>query len=416
MRARIFFVVLLLAPFARAETYTSVSRQFVIHHSGARPLVDNIPPGSVEVVPELLAVTAERVKQAVTHEISATSGSSSIIHVGLIDKAAPNSDIGIASSLFADGWRYEVAVPRVVEEAHLVKAFINVVLLEYANRGSDRGAETPVWVTEGLAAQIQFSFGPRLVVDRSPTAWEGASRDMQHWTRETLRTNNAPTFQELTTSAVPPAKSPGEPIYRASAHLLVHALLESQNGRAKFANFIQELPRTWNWQTAFMKSFGFERMLDVEKWWALTVTDFSTRDLRQAWSTSASLRKLDELLQTRLEYHTSTNALPEPRLVDLTTLLREMDPEIQRQALEEKISQLTYTAPLMAPQVGSIAVAYKEALKSCLQKQAALGTHPSLRSTPAAQRQAIVGETIRRIAAIDAKAQAIAEQTLSSAK
>src|SRR4051812_45099424 len=108
MRARILLLILFLSPLARAETYTSVSRQFVIHHSGLRGVPDSIPSGSVEVVPDFLAVTAERVKEAVGREIPATSGGNAIIHVGLIDQAPAGSEIAIASSLFTDGWRYEV--------------------------------------------------------------------------------------------------------------------------------------------------------------------------------------------------------------------------------------------------------------------------------------------------------------------
>src|SRR5678815_4488531 len=117
-------------------------------------------------------------------------------------------------------------------------------------------------MTEGMAEQLFFSIGPSLVVRRAPTAWENSTRDLQKWTREMLRTNSTPSFQELTTSAVPARRSPGESVYRAGTHLLVHSLLELPNGKQRVARFLQMLPRTWNWQTALMQAFGFRSMLD----------------------------------------------------------------------------------------------------------------------------------------------------------
>ena len=77
--------------------------------TGVPITIEKLPPGGVEVVPDLLAVTAERVKQAVTAEIPALANSSATIHVGLLDNASPDGSIGIPSSRFADGWRDPIA-------------------------------------------------------------------------------------------------------------------------------------------------------------------------------------------------------------------------------------------------------------------------------------------------------------------
>src|SRR4051812_28582861 len=177
---------------ARAETIVSQSQQFVVHFSTSKVAVEQIPFGSVEVVPEFLVVTAERVRQALIAQIPAVEEARATVHVGILETGKTDGLIGIASSKYADGWRYEMAVPRVVEEARLVKGFINVLLLQYANRGADRSAELPAWVTEGLAEQLFYSIGPSLIVRRAPTAWESNMRDLQHWTREMLRTNSTP--------------------------------------------------------------------------------------------------------------------------------------------------------------------------------------------------------------------------------
>jgi hypothetical protein len=399
---------------ARAETIISQSRQFVVHASGKKMAAEKTPVGAVEVVPELLVVTAERVKQALAGEIPALNGPHTQIHIGVVDSAGAGSMVGVASQRYADGWRYNVAVPRVVEEARLVKGLISVLVLEYANRGAERGAELPAWLTEGLAEELLFSVGPKLVVGRSPNAWEASTRDLHHWTREMLRTNATPSFQDLTTALVPPRGSAQEGIYLAGTHLLVHSLLDMPNGRQNFAKFLQALSRTWNWQTAFREGFGFARALDVEKWWSLTIVEFTTRDQRQAWASDMSVRKLDELLMTRVEYRGATNALPETRLVDLDTIFDESNAPLLTEALNDKITQLSYTAPHMTPQVGALALEYKNVFESFLKRRDGVQVRPGLRTTTAAQKQALVVETVRRLGALDQRRRLLAEQTVSS--
>jgi len=408
-----FFVAAFVS---RAETIVSQSQQFVVHASGKPLAIKNIPAGAVEVVPEFLVVTAERVRRALVAEIPALDEARSPIHIVIIDSAGADSLVRIVGSRFADGWKYEMAVPRVTEESRLVKGFIDTLILQYANRGSERSAELPAWVTEGLAEQLYFSIGPSFVISRTPTAWEASARDMNHWTREMLRTNAVPSFQELTTSAVPADKTLQESVYLAGTHLLAHALLEAPNGRQRFAKFLRGLSRTWNWQTAFMQSYEFHRMLDVEKWWSLTTIEFTTRDQRQAWSQEMSLRKLDELVRVRVEYREATNALPEVRLVDVKAILDENDPVLQQNALQEIVSQLKYTVPHMAQPVAAIAFSYQKTLEGYLQNRGRAGVRPGLPTTPAALSQTQKADLLRRLAMLDQQRRALADRNVTAAR
>ncbi|HEY6229056.1 MAG TPA: hypothetical protein VI282_18200 [Verrucomicrobiae bacterium] len=402
---------------SRAETIVSQSQQFVVHSSGKRIAIDKIPAGTVEVVPEFLVVTAERVRQALVAEIPALAEARSPIHIAIIDTAGADSPVTIASSRFADGWKYEMAVPRVAEQSRLVKGFMNALLLQYANHGSERSAELPAWLTEGLAEQLYFSIGPSFVISRAPTAWESSTRDINHWTREMLRTNALPSFQELTMAAVPPDNTLQQSVYLAGAHLLAHALLQAPNGRQHFAKFLRSLPHTWNWQTAFMHSFEFHRMLDVEKWWSLTTIEFTTRDQRQAWSQEMSLRKLDELVRVRVEYRDATNALPEVRLVDVKAILEQNDAGLQQQALQEIVSQLKYTVPHMAQPVAAIALSYEKTLEGYLQNRGRkVVVRPGLPTTPAALSQSQKSDLLRRLAALDQQRRALADRTVTAAR
>lgn len=399
---------------AAGATFTSQSRQFIIYAPERTIIEGAVPPGFVVIEASLLAVTAERVKEAVAREIPALRQSQSQVHIGIMERAATNTPIGIAATRYSDAWKYQALIPPMVEEARLAKALISTLLLEYANRGAERTAEIPAWVTEGLLQQIAFTVGPKLIVDRNSASWEATARDLQARTRESLRTNATPTFHDVTTSSVPPAKAPGEIFYQSSVHLLVRSLLQRPNGPQNFAGFLRMLPHTWNWQTAFLQSFGFERMLDVEKWWAMTAIEFTTRDQRQAWSTSASLQKLDDLLLTQVQFHNATNSLPETRQVGLKTILQDPNWTFQQQALNEKISQLAYTANHLSPQVGSLALAYKAALQSYVTKRLKAPVSPGLRATPQARAQALASEAMRKIDSLDARRRALSEPAVSS--
>jgi hypothetical protein len=414
--ARIFILLFLTAALSRgAEMVLSQSRQFAIYGSRARALNQDVPSGSIAVETELLAITAERIRQAVATEIPAIRPDNRPINLHLLEQPTPGNVIEIRSTHFTDGWTYRVGIPPVVEETRLAKALIQALLIEFAQRAGDRGAEIPAWVAEGLAQELFYSVGPKLVVDRTSTGWEGALRDMNWRTRETLRTNAPPSFGDLTTLAPPPAGAEAEPLYQSSAHLLVRSLLQSPNGRQKFAAFLQMLPATWNWQTAFREAYGFESMLEVEKWWALVTVEFTSRDQRQAWSPAASLQKLDELLLTRVEFHSQTNSLPETRMIDLKTALRELEWRFQSAALNEKIAQIGYTTPHLAPEIGSVALQYQAVLKTYIEKrERATSRAGGLPLTPEAYLQKTVDETLRQIEALDAKRRTLAQPTVSA--
>ena len=395
-----------------AETIHSQSRRFAIYSPRKVIVQGNIPEGALAVEPELLAITAERVREAIIAQIPALGGGGARIHLYLMDQLGDGT-VGIVSTRYNDGWNYRLAVPPVVEQTRLVRALVQVLLLEYAQRIGEKPADMPAWVTEGITQQIYYSFGPTLVVDRKSVGWEASVADLTGRTRQMMSTNTAPSFHDLTTLTPPPPGAPAEEFYRSCTHLLVRSLLEKPNGKQKFAAFLQVLPLSWNWQTSFRQAFGFEKMLDVEKWWALVTVEFTSRDSRQAWSPAASLQRLDELLGTRMQWRASQNAVPENRQVELTTFLREIDWNMQRAALTEKISQLGYTAPHLAPQVGALALEYRKVLDRYLRDRER-PIKPGLRMTPEAIQQKAVSDTVRRIEVLNAKRKGMTTTTVSS--
>src|SRR4029077_3175081 len=66
--------------------------------------------------------------------------------------------IVVTSERFQDLWRYRVELPDITERAKYVRAIVQVLLLEMANRsGPPRSAEVPLWLLEGLTRQLLAS-------------------------------------------------------------------------------------------------------------------------------------------------------------------------------------------------------------------------------------------------------------------
>src|SRR3954469_25263938 len=136
-----------MAPFSRgAEMVLSQSRQFAIYAPGKRVVFGEIPEGSMAVQPELLAITSERIQRALGNEIPAIVSDGLPINLHILEQGTPGDMIEIRSTRYSDGWKYQVAIPPVVEETRLAKALIQALLVEYAQRVGDRGANLPAWV------------------------------------------------------------------------------------------------------------------------------------------------------------------------------------------------------------------------------------------------------------------------------
>jgi hypothetical protein len=413
---RWLLALFLFASLARAAEFTTLSqsRIFSVYEPRRAVITGKPVKGAVVLEPELLAITADRVRAALIAQVPALGSGREKIFLHLMDQVQPEGVIGIVSTRFSDGWNYRLAIPPIVDETRLVRALVQVMLLEFSQRAGERQADLPDWVVEGLTQQMLHTIGPTLVVGKASVGWEGSVADLSAGTRAILRTNTAPSFHDLTTLRRPPPGAAAEGFYEACAHLLTRSLLQLPNGRQRFAAFLQMLAVNWNWQTAFQRAFGFQKMLDIEKWWALVTVEFTTRDQRQAWSPQASSQRLEELLNTRLQWRASKDAVPEVRMVNLKDLVREMDWNLQRAALTEKVNQLGYTALHLAPELGLVAMEYKKVLERYLRERERLA-RPMMQFAANAAQQKLATDTIRRINGLDAKRKALAPPNMTSA-
>jgi hypothetical protein len=364
----------------------SVSGQFIVAYdrqfssfAAATAVATNAD--LVQLEPALLAVSAERIKQALwrTLGVDPTSPWQGKIFLALHPARSLDGDVTVLSEHFADGWDYRVALPDVLPRARFLRAMTGVVLLEFANRGAGvRPAEIPAWLTDGLSQQL-LATGTVAMVLSSPGKtvnglWESWTDTSQHGidplaeARSVLRDRPALTFEQLswpTDAQVSGADGGG---YRASAQLFVNNLLKLNDGPAQLRAMLQASPNYFNWQTAFQNAFhaDFAQPLDVEKWWSLQVINFVAHSPGPAWTPAVSREKLDQILSVAVDFRTASNALPVFTEVSLQAVIRNFDPTRQTAILQTKLRDLELAQLRMAQPLVSLTAEYRAALADYL--------------------------------------------------
>lgn len=390
-----------------ADTFSSQSGQFLVHGRSA-PRANPVSMNTnslplLQLEPPLLAVTADRIKRAFLQALGANDAYRDKIHFIILDLASPQHPISLVSRIFADGFQYQAGLPGQLETSRLVRTVVQSLLLDYANRGGRRVAELPPWLIEGMTLHVQSDVAPSLVMNRDPLTTERFGYDRLGATRQFLQTNSPMSIQELSFTRLPEASALDRARFENSAHLLVHELLRLQGGRALLGRFIQALPRSLNWQTAFFEVFRghFQTPLDFEKWWALSWVNFRHHQERELWPLPLSLQKIDSLLLTPLEWRQDTNAIPAAREATLQEVLSQLEPAAQRAILAHKSQLLAFASLSLDPDAALLASAYREMLDSYLQKRFLGEGQPGLKSDPIQRQQALVKSALNSLDQLD---------------
>ena len=316
----------------------------------------------------LVAISAERIKEGLSQELEADQPWRGRILLALYPAVTAEDGAVIRSERFDQGWQYQVLLPNVMERGRYVSAVTGVLLLELANRSPGPcSADIPTWLVEGLARQLMIAKGPEIILP-PPAAYGGAaSRVIQTAAGPVLSglvstsssadsrwespmnlahaqlTRYPPlTFQDLSwPTQAQLAQEAGE-TYRSSAQLFVHCLLHLKEGRACLRAFLAQLPQHYNWQFAFLRAFQayFASPLEIEKWWALQVADFTGYDLAQTWPAEKSWQKLEQAVHAGIEVRTGANELPFHTQATLQNIIRDWDRVPQTLALKSKLGEL----------------------------------------------------------------------------
>ncbi|HEV8544105.1 MAG TPA: hypothetical protein VGR78_17070 [Verrucomicrobiae bacterium] len=381
------------------DTFESESGQFIVHgNTGVKfpPVTFNADTPLLELQPQLVAVTAERVKRVLYQELSLGDSHRDKVHVILFDSARPDQPIGVISRMNTDGFVYQVGLPTFIDRDRLVKALVHALLLEIANHGSHRCAELPPWLVDGFSRQVLSSVTPALVANKEPLTFEIRGYDRLGASRPFLHTNTPMSVRELSFATAVPASKLERQRLEASAHLLVFDLLRVRAGRELMVRFLEDLPKTYNWQTALFSAYRayFQTPLEFEKWWTLNCLDARNHDKREIWPVPLSLQRLDTVLLTPMELRLRTNSIPQRPEATLQEIIYSTDFGVQKEIFARKLEELFFLSINLAPQVRPLATAYGTAINSYLQKRTTGEYQPGLKVDPEQRLQTLIKETI----------------------
>jgi hypothetical protein len=224
-----------------------------------------------------------------------------------------------------------------------------------------------------------------------------------------LRTHPPLDFDQLSWPTDTSLSGEAGRLYRTSALVFLHELLGLPDGRVCLRVMLDQLPQYYNWQLALLHAFPneFQRTRDIDKWWALHSLYFTGHELSQAWPFEESLNKLDQVLRMSAEVRTGTNDLPLEADVTLQTVLRDWEPERQREAIRSTLHELELLRLRTALPLVGLLDEYRQTLSNFLQDRDRTGFLGLRRN--AVQRQ-VAEAAIQRLDALDTRRVALRKQ------
>jgi hypothetical protein len=292
-----------------------------------------------------------------------------------------------------------------------------------ANRNAgQRSAEIPAWLTQGLVQQLVESHETEFTLSPPRTAVNGIMvtrtvtqqrrTDPLQNARLTLREYPQLTLEQLSWPTEAQLAGEDGGVFWSSAQLFVTELLRLKGGQTCTTAMLGELPRCYNWQTAFLRAFKphFTRLLDLEKWWALQVAHLNKRDPTRFLTLEESWRKLDEILLTTVQVRPAANELPIRTELNLQTVMAEWDFERQKRTLEGKVRSLDFLRLRIAPELAALVGDYRQLLDNYLKTRAKAAFNlPGARSLVPATKS-VVRETVKQLELLDEKRMAVKPQ------
>jgi hypothetical protein len=373
----------------------SVSGQFFVSARGAiSPHSMDLAggPDIVTLQPALLAVSCERIKQTLLRELNSPDQWRGKIFVVLRPARFADDAINVFPEKLGGNWDCGIELPDAVDRNRFVESVVRACLLEMANRNATtRSTEIPEWLVRGFARQLMGSSQIKLILPppqkdengmnstRVTVDFSDAPRAPGSLMRrrnplaeavEVLRTNNLLTFDELSWPTDEQLTGNGAEVFGSSSQLFVSQLLQTTKGAACLRNMLAEMPDYLNWQLAFLDAFHttFEQPLDVEKWWALELTQFTDRDLMHLLTPEESARQLDAVFQFPIDVQIG---VAPPMRTDITfqTIIRGWSRPRQLQTLKSKIWELGVLRLRISPDYVPLVDQYRQVLQDYSRKR-----------------------------------------------
>ena len=407
----------------------SFSGQFIVHAPrwpADAALASQLTAGGnyIQLNAALLTVSCERIKQMMWRKLGDKPSWRGRVHLDLRAARSGDESVRMISENFSDTWRYRVQLPDVIGRERFLRAIVQVLLLEIANRdAADRSTEIPLWLVEGLATELLASgeMAGELKLLLPPPKKPEADRKVSslnlnerrtnslYWARVVLGSQPPLTFEQLSWPADDQLSTEASEVYQSSAQLFVDRLLEFKDGPACFHALLDELSKHLNWQIAFQKAFHthFQSTLDVEKWWAVQVSNFTGRELEHTWSYAESWRKLDDLIHAPVRVHTGAGEEPLRTEVNLQTILQLSNGIEQAGVFRQKLNSLDSLRLRASQELVGLVDDYRRAIGNYLQKQASTNPFLPFRKWHGLVVNRAARELTRQLDALEARREAL---------
>ncbi|MBK7997545.1 MAG: hypothetical protein IPK15_02125 [Verrucomicrobia bacterium] len=368
--------------------------------------------------PTLTAVSLERIKQSILGELQLKDQWRGLISITTQPVQEDVPAIHVDSVRFKDGWGYRVEIPERIDKDRFMRAAVKVILAEIANRTAlTREAELPPWLAEGFAADLQSTILATLALEPETQV---IRRDVRHDplrnAREVLRRRPALKFDDLCLPTAAMLAPENIELYRACSQVFVHELLRLRTGRDCLRDMLVRLPQNLNWQTTFLQSFNvyFQRLIDVDKWYALSIANVASRDLLSRWPLETSWKQFDEILATQVQVRLEASELPINTSVTLQRIVSEWDDAKQHPVIAEKVNHLLALRPRVALELGELVDAYAEILQKHL---AALNPKAKARGGDSVRKiSSKTRNVLRRLDELDAQRATLRQQPKPAAE
>jgi len=363
----------------------SHSGQFVVNGKSAgvalapARVAEMAAAARVDFDANLAAVSCERIRGAFNRALRAQDRWQGRVHVALVTSARADLKAQITTTRYRDGWQYRLEVLNPSDEESFVRAVTQVLLQELANRSTaDRAAEIPLWLTVGLTRELMAREPDLVVRSQSPVHRVVRAPDAVLEPRRLFASRPALTFDELSWPTEETFTGERRRLFDASAQLLVHQLLRLPDGPAALRKFLAELPPHLNWQIAFLRAYEkqFPRLLDVEKWWAVTLAAFTGRNQWQMLPAEAALDRFHQALLVDVEVRTEAGSVPGKAKVTPQTVLEEWDYARQQQALRGVVVRLAQMRLSLPPELLRLLDDYRAVFENYLSRRPTAGYAP----------------------------------------
>jgi hypothetical protein len=327
----------------------------------------------VRLDPRVFAVSCERIKEAVLSELGMTDHWRGMIAVVLHPTQYDHEPIEVTSTRYKNNWGYRMDIPERVDRRQVIKALVEVLLLEVANRkAGTRSAELPPWLAQGLTSHLEATSLANISLEPETSLVKRERHpDPLKEVRESLRSQPALNFNELSLPHEELLSEPHVRFYGLCAHLFVHELLQFKDGRRCLQEMTLRLPEHLNWQTAFLKAFAnhFPRLLEADKWWSLVAASYQGKESSMLWSQTETWRQLESILSTAVDVRLRPEELPIKTTVKLQNILMEWDYLKQFPVLRLKINHLQALRLRVSPGMEPLLDGYRSTLEFYLQKR-----------------------------------------------